>query len=163
MKEEQKRLASELKANLDEIENTLLIQVLKDLENVKTSRDKPYYQSFVNSLGKNLHDFYDAIQVLIFERIADETGEGRPRAAQYYSVLLKNMSLEIEGIRPPVISKTTYRELQEYLRFRHLFRHTYGYRLEEGRFIHLAEGAKDTFARLKEDVLGFCRRLEEED
>jgi len=160
-KEELKRLISELKANLEDIENTILVQVLDDLENVKASRDKPYYQSMVNSLGKNLHDFYDAIQVLIFERIADETGEGRPRAEQYHKVLLKNMSLEIEGIRPPVISKTTYRKLEEYLRFRHLFRHTYGYRLEESRFIHLAEAAKEVFSKFRKDIVRFCQRLEE--
>lgn len=159
-KEELKRLISEINVNLEEIEKTILTQVLSDLDNVKGSRDKPYYQSLVNSLGKNVHDFYDAIQVLIFERIADETGEGRPHAEQYHKILLKNMSIEIEGIRPPVISKATYTELEEYLRFRHLFRHTYGYRLEESRFIHLAEAAKEIFSKLKEEVICFCQRLD---
>ena len=162
-KETLKRFVSELKVNLEEIENPVLVQVLDDLENVKVSRDKPYYRSMVNSLGKSLHDFYDAIQVLLFERVADETGEGRPRAEQYHKVLLRNMSSEIEGIRPPVISKATYEKLEEYLGFRHLFRHTYGYRLEEDRFIHLAEAVQEVFRGLKEEVVDFCQRLEEGD
>ncbi|MFQ6003269.1 MAG: hypothetical protein ACE5KJ_05940 [Candidatus Zixiibacteriota bacterium] len=140
-----KRFISELKANLKEIEENLLPRISEDLEKLKVNRDSPYYYALVNSLGKNLHDFYDSIQILLFERIVGETGEGKPRDVKYHTVLLKNMTLEIEGIRPPAISRETYEDLEEYMRFRHLFRHTYGYRLEEERFIHLAERAENRF------------------
>lgn len=47
------------------------------------------------------------------------------------------MTIEIKGIRPPVISKELAAELDEYLSFRHLFRNIYGFELESKRLENL--------------------------
>ena len=44
--------------------------------------------------------------------------------------LLNKMTLKIPGLRPAVISKELKEALDEYLRFRHVFRNVYGYLLE---------------------------------
>ncbi|RLE07786.1 hypothetical protein DRZ78_02350 [Candidatus Aerophobetes bacterium] len=40
------------------------------------------------------------------------------------------MSLDIEGIRPKVISKEASNYLDELRRFRHIFRHSYDYEID---------------------------------
>ncbi|OGG46520.1 MAG: hypothetical protein A3F84_15890 [Candidatus Handelsmanbacteria bacterium RIFCSPLOWO2_12_FULL_64_10] len=61
--------------------------------------------SWILSSSKCLHDFYAAVEQRIFERIADETSEGRTRAADYHARLLEAMGLDLPGLRPAVLSE----------------------------------------------------------
>ena len=76
-----------------------------------------------------LHDFYTGLE-RIFSRIAQELNGGVPNTEQWHRDLLKDMSLDLEGIRPPVISKELFNDLLPFLRFRHLFRNLYGFELD---------------------------------
>ena len=49
---------------------------------------------------------------------------------EWHSELLHQMTLDIKGLRPPVISPNTEKILREYLGFRHLFRKRYGFELD---------------------------------
>lgn len=71
------------------------------------------------------------------------------------------MTLDIKGVRPPVISEELEKLLSEYLRFRHVFRNIfYGFSLE-WRFIEgLVERLSSTLNTLKKDVGAFCVFLE---
>jgi hypothetical protein len=48
----------------------------------------------------------------------------------WHSELLHQMTLDIPGLRPPVITHHTEKKLREYLAFRHLFRKRYGFELD---------------------------------
>lgn len=76
-----------------------------------------------------LHDFYSGVEN-IFHAIATVIDERVPSGLSWHVELLNQMTLDIEGLRSPAISKNTAKMLEEYLRFRHLFRKRYGFDLE---------------------------------
>ncbi len=69
------------------------------------------------------------------------------------------MLVEIEDLRPSLLSKETYKLLDELRVFRHLFRHAYSYELDGERVLKLVEKMdilKDLFKR---DFDKFVRKL----
>jgi hypothetical protein len=85
----------------------------------------PLHRMAVNNAAKHLHDFYQALESLIFERIIDETQEGRPAPREYHASLLRQMSTSITGLRPAVLSMQLAAELDEFRRFHHVFESVY--------------------------------------
>ncbi len=79
--------------------------------------------------GSILHDFYTGIEK-VFENIAKEIDQRVPMGEEWHSELLHQMTLDIPGLRPPVITPDTGKKLREYLGFRHLFRKRYGFELD---------------------------------
>ena len=74
-------------------------------------------------------------------------------------MLLKRMSLEIEGLRPALLSEQSYFLLDELRAFRHLFRHAYLYQLDPEKVKMVLEKGlrlKDIF---KGDSQNFLKRL----
>jgi hypothetical protein len=74
------------------------------------------------------------------------------------------MATNIDNIRPAVLDAETEQELDEYLRFRHLFRNIYGFDLEWERCRELLIDVPPVFARLESDIQRFdefLRALEE--
>jgi len=82
----------------------------------------------IRTSGSLLHDFYTGIEK-IFQRIALEMEGGLPAGFEWHVELLLRMATPIEDVRPPVITNALQDKLSEYLRFRHLFRHLYGFQL----------------------------------
>lgn len=58
---------------------------------------------------------------------------------KYHTGLLKRMLIEIDGVRPNLLSESSYKILDELRGFRHVFKHTYGYELDAERVLRLAE------------------------
>jgi hypothetical protein len=82
--------------------------------------------------GSILHDFYGAAE-RIFERVTTELDGGVPAAADWRTSLLRQMSYEVQDQRPAVLGRATADRLDEYLRFRHVFRNVYGSQLQWSR------------------------------
>ena len=61
----------------------------------------------------------------MFVRIARELNGGVPQAEQWHRELVRNMALDIPSVRPAVIDADLAASLEEYLRFRHVFRNVY--------------------------------------
>jgi len=59
--------------------------------------------------------------------------------------------------RPPVLSEPLAEELRKYLRFRHVFRHSYSVRLRWAEMAELAIGCPETLARLKTELAAFLQ------
>ena len=112
----------------------------------------------ISAAGKLLHDFYSAVE-RIFERIAVRLGPGLPPGEGWHTLLLRGMESEAVGIRPAVIDHQLALRLVEYLRFRHLFRHTYGYELQWEKLRPLVEGLKEIHATLRQQLAGFLAQL----
>jgi hypothetical protein len=79
-----------------------------------------------------LHHGYGAIESAL-ERVARSIEGSLPSGRDWHVALLENMSLEIEGIRPRVLSDESLRLLRGLLAFRHFFRHAYAVSLEAPR------------------------------
>ena len=73
----------------------------------------------------------------------------------------KRMALNIEGIRPALVSKDIFKLLDELRAFRHPFGHAYSYDLDSERVIKLAEKSlilKDLFLR---DLANFVNQIKD--
>lgn len=130
---------------------------LRELLGIVEKRDKNTFD--LRAIGSILHDFYCGIE-RIFERIAKELNGGIPEGEDWHRQLLRDMTLDIKVVRPPVVSEELEKILNEYLRFRHVFRNIYGFSLE-WRFIEgLVERLPMTLNMLKKDIEDFCVFLE---
>ena len=84
----------------------------------------------VDSMAYQIHNLYGAYEEL-FETAANFF-ENQIEGARYHADLLRRMKIRIEGMRPNLLSESTYRLLDELRRFRHFFRHAYGVELQIG-------------------------------
>jgi predicted nucleotidyltransferase len=88
------------------------------------SRGDPSQDSLVRvGIGAVLKDFYDGVE-RIFKHIAAAFNEPLPSGEEWHKQLLEVMSQPTEN-RKPVISQTLKDALDEFRRFRHLFRNIY--------------------------------------
>ena len=113
----------------------------------------------LSGIALHLHDFYNGVENL-FRRVALGLGEGLPTGSDWHSRLLKNMALPIPQVRPRVIAEETQRELEEFVRFRHLVRHTYGHDLKWGEVRDRLNSLGSAYAHFVENVEEFLSFLE---
>lgn len=79
-------------------------------------------------MALNLHGFYSGIE-RIFERLVETLDGNLPKGENWHQALLVQMSKEVTGIRPAVISLQTLKRLDEYRGFRHVVRNVYNFHL----------------------------------
>ena len=77
----------------------------------------------VDSMAYQIHNLYSAFEQL-FETVV-HFFENRLEEERYHIDLLRRMRLEIDGIRPALVSDGAFDLLDELRRFRHFFRHAY--------------------------------------
>ncbi len=114
----------------------------------------------VDSMGYQLHNLYGA-----FEQLFQETArffESRVDEGGHHADPLRRMQLEIEGIRPALLSAETASGLDELRRFRHFFRHPYTADLDPGRVADLAARAARVRGGFDRDFERFLARLQPE-
>ena len=149
------RLAKEIESELQGI-NTLLI------EYQQMPQEKTIY--LLRAKASIFLDFYTAIERIMM-KIAEELNGGLPKSDQWHKDLLFDMSLDLEGIRPPLFPKELYESLYSYLRFRHLFRNNYGYELKPDLLKSLEDAFPETVKQSMAHIETFCswlRRMAEE-
>ena len=108
-----------------------------------------------------IHDFYTGLES-IFERIAAEINSGYPRGPSSPPRLLRSMAMDVERVRPAVISRELFEELDELRKFRHFVRHAYGVPLRWERVREHLERIVRIYPELKKrlnDFLGFLSEL----
>lgn len=109
----------------------------------------------IRAAGSIVHDFYSGVEK-IFERIVLRLGPGLPMTGSgWHTSLLQSMEIEAEGIRLAVIDHDLAVRLVDYLRFRHLFRHSYGYELRWEKLRPLVEEVEETLASLRRQLEHF--------
>ena len=112
----------------------------------------------VRAGGSILHDFYTGIEK-IFESIAKEVDNRLPMGEEWHSELLHQMTLDIPGLRPPVISTHTEKKLREYLGFRHLFRKRYGFELDREKMKRLLLKMAPVLSPLETEIEAFFQAI----
>lgn len=85
-----------------------------------------------------------------------------PQGPGWHRDLLLQMSGEISGRRPPVISRATRHCLDEYRSFRHIVRNIYTFNLRPMRVRELVDDLAVCFAALVNDIEAFCEFLQDE-
>ncbi len=141
-----------LKADIDhELRN--LKRLAKELDDILTTT-KEESIARTRAIGSLLHDFYTGVEK-IFRQIATKVDQDLPAGEGWHIQLLKRMAIPIEGIRPQVIDETLENDLEEYLRFRHLFRNIYGFELKWTKCQPLVERLNYVICELEEQITKF--------
>lgn len=130
----------------DELEN-----LKKLLTEAKEIKQKEASNVSVRTGGSILHDFYTGAEK-IFEMIANTIDKRVPSGLRWHAELLNQMTLEIPGLRSHIISKDTAKLLDEYLRFRHIFRKRYGFELKWIHIKNLLKKMPAVYKALEKDI-----------
>jgi len=140
---------------------------LKDLETV-VQRSQDIWQQyetsqndqFLDAVALNLHSFYTAIE-RILESIAEMSDEYQPSGKSWHRELLLQMASEVPEIRPPVLSDSLLKALDQYRGFRHVVRNIYTFRLEANQISPLIDQLSTTYQNCQTEFLQFADFLEE--
>lgn len=107
-----------------------------------------------------LMDFYTGVE-RIFQLIGGSMEEELPSGDDWHRQLLRQMSLEMPGIRPAVIDKKFGEKLAQYLKFRHVVRNIYGFQLEKKKYQLLLNELPEIMEILKRKVRTFMQEMEQ--
>lgn len=102
-------------------------------------------------LSYQLHNFYSGMEDL-FEEVAKVFENYVEEREKFHIKLLKRMKLNVEGVRPNLLSEKSFKVLNELRKFRHIFRHAYDYELDAGRVKELSQMVMDNFSQVKKDL-----------
>lgn len=122
----------------------------------ETDSDKTAY---AYSVAFNLHSFYAGIE-RIFELIANEIDGGVMGGESWHNNLLRQMVVDLPSVRPAVLTTEMAEALAEYLRFRHLVRNIYAFRLDVTRMAHLAQEIDAVWTNLRQELNQFADYLQ---
>jgi hypothetical protein len=114
---------------------------------------------FLDSLALNLHALYTGYERL-FELIGSTVDGCVPQGSNWHQLLLEQMSQEVPGVRPAVISRGTRVKLDDYRGFRHIVRNIYAFRFDPRKLGTLIEQAPATFSQAQAELTAFAEFLE---
>jgi hypothetical protein len=136
------------------------LQKLHQLDREKNGllRKKPS-NYVIRAGGSILHDFYTGVEK-IFENIAKEVDRRIPMGEEWHSDLIHQMTLEVPGLRPSILSAPTEKKLREYLGFRYLFRKRYGFELDWRKMKKLLGNLPQVLLALENDVSLFLHLID---
>ncbi|HXF38138.1 MAG TPA: nucleotidyltransferase domain-containing protein [Blastocatellia bacterium] len=135
-----------------------LTRIVDEAKAISGSQNTEPTSIEIRAAGSIIHDFYGVVE-RIFERIAVRLGPGLPAGDSWHTFLLRSMELEARGIRAAVIDHELASRLVDYLRFRHLFRHSYGYELQWQKLRPLIQGLGETLELLRSQLAKFTDLL----
>ncbi|AFV10796.1 hypothetical protein Tph_c05580 [Thermacetogenium phaeum DSM 12270] len=110
-------------------------------------------------IGSILHDYYVAVEN-IFKAVARRIDGVLLAGEQWHKELLEQMTLDVPGIRPPLLSGETSEKLDKLRGFRHVFRNVYGFNLASERIRELLAELPVTSSYFKRDVDDFIKKME---
>lgn len=151
-------LAGRIEQSLEDL-RTIVSRAEILVDKYRSSLDDGY----LDGVALNLHAFYSAIEK-IFEDIARTIETSVPSGPDWHRDLLIQMSAEIPGTRPPVISRETRLILDEFRGFRHVVRNIYTFNLHPDRVLELTGRAHSCLSSVQDDLqkfIDFIVRLDE--
>lgn len=150
-------LSSRIRQDLTELQ-----RVVERVERASQARQRgsPEQDLLLDSVALNLHDVYSGLE-RIFSLIASSIDQSEPRGPDWYRELLRQMTIEVPGLRPAVLPSDMAADVDELLRFRHVVRHNYAFALEPERVERLAAHVPSTFQSVQAALLGFASFLDE--
>ena len=134
---------------------SLVDETLRMAELRRTEQRPEVARALVNAIALSLHHVYSALESS-FERVARYLDQLLPRGADWHEELLRQMTLDVPSVRPPVVPAELRARLDEYRRFRHVVRKGYEHALEWERMEHLVRG----LPQLRQDLQAAFRQFE---
>lgn len=113
----------------------------------------------VDATALNLHGFYAGLE-RVFVVVAERIDESLPCGANWHQELLQQMSSELPGVRPSVVSRSLAADLERFRGFRHVVRNVYAYVLDPRRVGELVDALPSTFAAARSELAEFADALE---
>lgn len=116
----------------DEI--TLIDREAREAEHawMRATLNKQDGDYLLKAVALTLHTFYSGIE-RVFELIARQLDGEVPTGAAWHRDLLYQMTVERQGVRPPVITQEDADGLAAFLGFRHVVRNIYSHSLQPHR------------------------------
>jgi len=154
MKIEVQSLISLIKRQEGIIEG-ILREIEERFDLIEKSRDSLIFCSY------GLHNLYCALEDIFKEvsRVFENTIVDTER---WHREVLVKMTLEVEGIRPRLISEESFIIIDELRAFRHFFRHAYGIPIDNERVKRLVEKTIGMKNKLKKDLNSFIDQLKKD-
>ncbi len=116
-------------------------------------------QYSLDAVGLNLQGFYNGLERL-FEWIARQIDGSIPEGGSWHRDLLKQMALDVPGVRPSVMTEKTATALEDYLGFRHIVRNLYTWDLDPAKVKGLVDRLPQVISMLDADLDKFGHFLE---
>ena len=107
----------------------------------------------LSALAATLHSFYTGVEN-IFKRVALELDGTPVRGDAWHRELLMRMKTATAH-HPALLSEELYETLNEYLRFRHVFRNAYSFDLDWQKMSPLVLRLEETFKKLEQALDDF--------
>ncbi|MFC1595739.1 hypothetical protein ACFL4D_00440 [Candidatus Margulisiibacteriota bacterium] len=104
-------------------------------------------------LGYTIHNLYNAMENS-FYRIARHF-ENNIDKTMFHKDLLRRMAIEINDVRPSIISKETYLLIDELRAFRHAYRHIYENGLDTEKLLGISAKVPAALSGYYRDLAGF--------
>ena len=111
----------------------------------------------ITVIANILHSFYNGVEK-IFERILKDIDNYIPTGNKTHQEILNHIYKENEN-RPNIINNDTYISLNEYLGFRHFFRHSYSFQFKWEKMKPLNDNLFKTWHELKEQLNKYLQYL----
>lgn len=123
---------------------------LDELERVPLA-GPPFEPGEVARVAIAVDHAYSAVEAIL-ARVARTIEGDVPEGRSWHQALLEASALELEGIRPALVSPASLPGLRRLLGFRHFFRHAYAAPLEGAPLRDLRDVARDLRAPLDADL-----------
>jgi len=137
-----------------ELELTLLHRLFTTFSSdIEKYRESDPSEFDLGALGSILNAFYNGIEK-IFIRIASKY-DGHPVKSDIWHIELLEMMMESNTKRPAVISKELKARLQNYLSFRHVFKHIYTFDLQWHKMKDVLLSSEETLHLLEAELQVF--------
>jgi hypothetical protein len=109
------------------------------------------------ALAAVLHSFYTGVENIL-KRISIEIDGSAPQGEFWHTELLERMTSSHVN-RPAVLSESLNTILQEYLDFRHVFRHAYSFELKWDKMSKLVSSLEDTLTKFHIEIENFINSV----
>ena len=111
----------------------------------------------LNAIGSILHSFYNGLENIF--KLIHKAADGKPlTSTMWHSELLYSMFEETK-VRKAVLQNELKEPLKDYLGFRHVFRHSYGYELNWEKLNPLFSGMADIWQKVKSCLQDFLPKF----
>lgn len=150
-------LAQRIRVEISDLDRTVAAIHRHWRRAMDTTADQDAYQ---NSVALNLHSFYSGLE-RVLELIAVELDGGTLGGEAWHSELLRQMTLDLTGTRPPVLDAQTAMRLDDYRKFRHRIRNIYAMNLDPERMKPLVLALPDLWFQIRRELAQFASFLEQ--
>lgn len=147
-------LASRIRTSLLDVKKAVN-RSLELSRKARVTSDDDYW----DGVALNLHGFYTGVEHIL-EDIARTLENSLPSGSGWHADLLTQMSGEIEGVRPAVISRETRNRLDEFRGLRHVVRNVYAFNLRPARLNELITDLPACYESVQGELLEFAKFLE---